>query len=450
MKNNLFYTIFILTVLSCVDSKFEVPIEPNCTTQNLTKTKEVSQIYSLATNSTTIYSNDDVIEAYIISSDEAGSFYKNLYLQPTDGSKGFSMSIDDTSLYSKEFNVGKKVFVKLKGLSFASPSSGAKGLIFGFAPTSTYAVDRIPTFTYKNYLIASCTSKSENELIRNISLADASNDNYLNTLVQFNQVEFIEECVGEAYDLDRTDDYDSNIFITDGTNKLALRTSQYANFASHAVPTGNGKIKGVLTQYGATKQLILRTEKDVDLPKPRTTDYPAIVGNTFSFLSAFNENFETYPQTTTGASLPKYSNDAVKGSKYWDIKKFSNNQYLQLSAYGSGGTNSVMLVIPVVFSANKILSFKTRDGFYNGDVLKVYYTKTYLPNQYNPADLTDITKYFTIAQGTTNSYATNFTSSGAYKIPAGLSGNGYFIFQYSNVGHPEITTTIQLDDVVYE
>jgi hypothetical protein len=450
MKKILFYTILILTVLSCVDSKFDAPIEPNCTTQNLSKTKEVSQIYSLATNTAVVYNNDDVIEAYVISSDEAGNFYKNLYLQPTDGSKGFSMSIDDTRLYSKELNIGKKVFVKLKGLSFASPSSGAKGLIFGFAPTSTYAVDRIPTFAYKNYLIASCTSKSENELIHHIALADANNDNYLNTLVQFDQVEFIEECVGEAYDLVRTDTYDGNTFITDGTTKLALRTSQYANFASHAIPTGNGKITGVLTQYGATKQLILRTEKDVDLPKPRITDYPAIEGNTFNFLSAFNENFETYLPTTAGANLPKYSNDAIKGAKYWDIKKFSTNQYLQMAAYGSGGTNSVMLVIPVVFSANKKLSFKTRDGYYNGEVLKVYYTKTYLPNQYNLADLTDITKYFAIAQGTTNSYASNFTSSGAYKIPAGLSGNGYFIFEYSNVGHPEITTTIQLDDVVYE
>jgi hypothetical protein len=263
-------------------------------------------------------------------------------------------------------------------------------------------------------------------------------------------VEFIEESVGETYDLDRTDNYDGNSFITDGINKLVVRTSQYANFASHAIPPGNGKIKGVLTQYGATKQLILRTEKDVDLPNPKITNYTAFVGNSFTFLSSFNENFETYLPTTAGVNLPKYSNDPVKGAKYWDVKKFSTNQYLQMSAYGSGGTNRVILVIPVVFSANKKLSFKTRDGYYNGDVLKVYYAKNYLPNQYNPADLTEITKYFSIAQGTTNSYASNFTSSGAYKIPAGLSGNGYFIFEYSNVGRPETTTTIQLDEVVYE
>jgi hypothetical protein len=64
------------------------------------------------------------------------------------------------------------------------------------------------------------------------------------------------------------------------------------------------------------------------------------------------------------------------------------------------------------------------------------------------ATLVDITSSFTIATGTTSGYANNFTNSGDYVIPASLTGNGYFIFEYSGNGVGNVlTTTMQLDDI---
>jgi hypothetical protein len=65
------------------------------------------------------YKYDDVIEAYVVSSDEAGNFFKSISFQtlataitPTTG---FSVPVDASNLYI-EFRVGNKVYVKLKDL----------------------------------------------------------------------------------------------------------------------------------------------------------------------------------------------------------------------------------------------------------------------------------------------------------------------------------------------
>ena len=52
---------------------------------------------------------------------------------------------------------------------------------------------------------------------------------------------------------------------------------------------------------------------------------------------------------------------------------------------------------------------------------------------------------FAIAKGTTGGYATNFTNSGDFVIPTDLTGDGFFIFEYSGDGVN--STTIQIDDV---
>ena len=73
-----------------------------------------------------------------------------------------------------------------------------------------------------------------------------------------------------------------------------------------------------------------------------------------------------------------------------------------------------------------------------------------IPNgNINQATLVNITDKFTLANGlptTATSYATSFTNSGTYAIPASVTGNGYFIFEYD--GTNGATTTIQIDDIV--
>ena len=108
-------TIKNLTVLSlfaiftgCVNSdEYNAPdLSSECV--NLTATKNVEDITNVATSTATQYTNDDIIEAYVTSSDEGGNFYKSISFQSVDGTKGFSMPVDTYNLFN-EFEPGRLV-----------------------------------------------------------------------------------------------------------------------------------------------------------------------------------------------------------------------------------------------------------------------------------------------------------------------------------------------------
>lgn len=444
-----------VTVLftSCVNENFDDPKTAECVDPSIVKTKEVADIYAVAINPVVVsgvsnaptYTSDDIIEAYVVSSDEGGNFYKKMYLQPTDGSKGFLISLEGTNLYSKKLEPGRKVYVKLKGLAFCNPTSFDNGLTFGAAPTDIYWVDRLAALDIDGHIIPTCTKVDEETIVhKDLTVAQAKSSTYLNTLVELKNVQFKSFC--STYSLSTGD---TSLRITDGTTEIDVRTSKFATFAGNSVAYGNGTIRGVLSKYGGTYQLVLRTEKDVKLTNPRVeTAHPPKVGNAMTFSGTLNENFESYATTTGGATLPKYINDAVLGDRYWDVTFFSPTKYLQMTAFGSG-CNKALFYVPVDFTAANKMSFQSKAGFSNGPVLNVYYI---LASDYTPggaidsSKLVNITSKFTISPGLTTGYPTTFTSSGDYLIPTSLTGNGYFIFEYD--GTLGYTTTLQLDNIV--
>lgn len=444
---NLIKHIFIFLVTlglfsACVNDTFDTPVQGNCLSPELTKTKEVSAIYGVATNITATYPADDIIEAYVISSDEGGNFYKSMYFQADDGKKGFNLSVDEVNAYTKNLQPGKKVFLKLKGLAFANPTTNAKGLIFGAPPTEQYAVDRLSALTYKDYLIPSCDMASEDAIVHKITLAQASSETYLNTLIEIDDVQFKTDCTTFS-----KADFDTSLKITNGITTLDVRTSRYANFSGFPVPSGRGKIRGVLTKYGSTYQIILRTERDVRFINPRVQTVSLPKGGTsLQYLGAFIENFESYATTTIGASFLKYINDAAIGYKYWDVATFGSNKYLQISAYNNG-CSKAYFIVPVDMTAASGMSFKSKDGYNDGNPLKIYYSINYVPGgNVNQATIIDITDKFILSTGNTSGYGSEFINSGIYPIPKDLTGNGYFIFEYD--GTTGVTTTMQLDDII--
>ena len=109
-----------------------------------------------------------------------------------------------------------------------------------------------------------------------------ANDNYLNTLVEIDDVQFAEESIGGTYDPNRNDTYDASIYIVNASNSLAVRTSRYATFAGNIVPSGRGTVRGVLTKYNSGYQIILRTERDVKLTLPRIDYFPPKIGTSIA------------------------------------------------------------------------------------------------------------------------------------------------------------------------
>lgn len=454
MKNyKLIVTTLILAAFSsCVNSDdYGVPnLSDECVT--IAKTKEVSDITNIATATAVPYTTSetvvDYIEAYVTSSDEGGNFYKSISMMSLDGLKGFSMPVDNYNLYT-EFEPGRKVTIKLDKNRFFNKQHGST--VIGSSYNN--GVGRISGVEYKNVILRSCVDVEENTIVKNLSITQAKNDQYLNMLIEFDGVQFTDASLGKKY-------YDASLNSLGGAtnheisdqfgNKVILRVSEFATFAANTIPSKNGKIRGVMTKYNSDYQFMIRTINDVDLTGDRLAIdlYPPLGGTAITFDATINEPFTSYTSTNQQV-FPKYINDAAIGGKYWQVKTFSSNKYIQMSSFGgTPEANRTLFIVPVNMTSANTLSFKTKDGYNNGNVLKVYYTTNYVPgSQITTATLVDITSNFTIASGSTSGYATNFTNSGTYNIPAGVTGNGFFVFEYVGNGSGT-TTTMQIDDIV--
>ena len=451
MKKNILKLVFVVLTTasittSCVNSDtYGVP-KNNLITTELTPTKTVKQIKDLnATVAPLLITNDDIIEAYVTSSDEKSNFYKSISFQTLGAIPvGFSVPINITSTFASGFIPGRKVYIKLKGLYVAQ--------VFGSMQIGSLyngLIGRIAENDWKNRLFISAVKLDESALVRTLPLKTAITDDNQNTLIEIDAVQFAESSLNRTYyDVDSGGGATNHLLQSASTAVAqVIRFSNFAPFTGNLVPSGSGKIRGVLSRYNNTFQFVVRYELDIKLGAARFDETPPIGGTAITYPLTLNETFESFTASTTNpAVFPSYINDAYLGSIYWTVRTFGGNKYAQMSAFGSGVANTAFLIIPVTLTPGYKFSFKTKDGYNNGSVLKVYYSRNYVPSgNITAATLIDITSSFTIASGSTSGYATNFTNSNNYTIPAGVIGNGFFIFGYT--GGPTPTTTIQLDDI---
>ena len=116
---------------------------------------------------------------------------------------------------------------------------------------------------------------------------------------------------------------------------------------------------------------------------------------------------------------------------------------------GETERNKTYFIVPVDMTAASTFKFDIKAGFYtNGLGLKVYSTADYVPGmKISDATLFDITTSFSLPTGST----TSFASSGTYNIPSTVTGNGYFVFEYTGTNistAPPVTTTVDIDNIV--
>jgi len=445
------------SIVSCVNSDdYGTPdLSENCT--DLTVTKTVQDITTTSSTSFQQYIGDDVIEAYVTSSDEGGNFYKSISFVSVDGLVGFSMPIDAYNIYTK-FEPGRKVFVNMKDRYFVTENSST--VIGSLYDNDTPAdptddeVGRVSSVEYESILTRSCTKENEDNIVKFLTISDAKNNANLNMLIEFDAVQFTDASLGKTYFDESVNNLGgaTNHEITDEFgNKIIVRISEYATFASGSVPSESGKIRGVLTKFGSDFQFMVRTLNDINLTDARMEIdfFPPLVGTSIVYNNTLNEPFTSYT-TTNQQNFPAYINDAATGSRYWQRKAFSGNTYIQMSSFGgTPEANRTLFIVPINMTAANTLQFKTKTGFNNGATLKVYYTTDYVPgNQITSATLTDITSNFTIDNGPSSGYSTNFLNSGVYNIPVGVTGNGFFVFEYVGNGSGGPTTTMQIDDIV--
>jgi len=467
MKTNFLKSIFCIALASVVftgcvnDDDYSVP-SLECTDTAPAATKTVAEIYAQATTTATLYSADDVIEARVVSSDKGGNFYKVVYLTSLDGTRGFSVAINQSDLFS-DYNVGRKIAIKLQGLYTQIRNNTLQiGALY------QGNVGQIAAATYKASLKRTCDVVDEETLVNSITLSQISND-YIGKLIELQDVQFADSALGQNYyNPQNVVGSETNHQITDATGAtLIFRTGNFAEYKAMPVSSKSGNIRGILTKFGSDFQFVARYTTDIKLTEdriggepeePETPSGTSVGGTDIQFSGTVNENFESYAITNPYfTAFPKYVNDKTTGERYWQVKQFptnTGNKYIEMTSYTGTSTPGIVgktyFFVPVNFTAANTFTFKKEFRYMAGAALKVYYVTAanYTAGQaVNVGTYTDITSSFTGLTYPANGASENsFTTAGTYAIPASLTGNGFFVFEYT--GTATVTTTVQIDEIV--
>ena len=166
--------------ISC-NKKFDAP--PSFVAPDAKATTTIAAIKANHTFGTVdSFATDDVIEGVVIANDSSGNFYKEIIIQ--DSSGGIDIKIDEYDLYTS-FSVGRKIFVKLKGLYLTDNHNLMQ---LGAAPDVSRQVTGIPGLRVDQFIVKGNINQPVTPVVVN-SVKDL-NTNYQYRLIQLNNFEF--------------------------------------------------------------------------------------------------------------------------------------------------------------------------------------------------------------------------------------------------------------------
>lgn len=242
--------------------------------------------------------DDAVIEGIVSCDDKSGNYYQQIAIQDATG--GVLLRLAGSNHYNN-YPVGRKLFVKLKGL-YLGQYSGT--LQFGGGIDQAYmnqgGVTLLASNLQDQHIIKGPLNQPLVPQVVTVSqLSTNIQDKYVSTLIKLADFEFAPSELGKNY----ADDAASGNRIiqactSPSTNRITLRTSNYCNFATLPVAQGNGEIIGVYSFFGSTKQFTIRDTTDVRFYNPRC---PTAAGNgsiNLGTTSPFIINFDNLGNTT--------------------------------------------------------------------------------------------------------------------------------------------------------
>ncbi len=359
------------TFFGCSNSDYYTTPDLSGECSDLTPTRTTQSVLALVNTNLQQFGpafDNDIIEAYVTSSDEGGNFFKSISLVTTDGTQGFNIPIDAYNLYTK-FEPGRKVYIKLKGRyhqvnnNTASKEIGSLYLDVVSNPNDD-AVGRISGVEYQDILIRSCSKVDEQTLVNNFTIAQAKNNANLNKLIEFDNVQFTDASLGKKFfdtTLNELGGATNHEIVDASGNKMIVRVSSFSTFAGDAVPSFNGKVRGVLTKYNSDYQFMIRTLNDVQLTNPR-------------ILPLFEETFTT--------NFPNWVKASVTGAQVWTLNSSNGNpgQCADMNGFSGGAVaNEDWLISPAIdlsSAPSAILTFQSAKNF-SGNAIQVFVSTDY-------------------------------------------------------------------------
>lgn len=268
MKKSLIYIYTALLALagsvslSSCDDDFERPpmVVPTAKRHANTTIAELkTKFYTGKSNYATLVEKRDdgtdyIIKGRVISSDQAGNFFKQLVIEDETGA--IQVNIDSYDLY-KTYQYGQEIVIDVTGLYV-----GAYGKLMqiGSTPNNNYP-GRIASDLATKQIEVNGLAEPEKIVAGEYTIAA------LNDLIS-NQEEFLaKQCrlvsikdvtfkdAGKATLADK--DKNTSRTISDGTGDMIVYTSGYSDFYDYYCPEGKGTIVGILSFFNRSWQIRL-------------------------------------------------------------------------------------------------------------------------------------------------------------------------------------------------
>ena len=328
MKNIKFWAVFLaltIVVTSCVNDGFgkddwgtpDIVCHNKYDAPTMTLANFVAQAPA---SGTMVIVEDQIIDGYVVSSDENGNFYKTISFQDSPENPTVGLQIEvNRSLNYIDFPIGTHIRINAKGLVLGMD----KGVVKLGATDPDYAIGRISENQLGNHISVVCVG-GKADVAKLIplelnSLANAKSIQHLNKLVSVSNVQFSDadilgiDGVKSFLNFPKADTSRDLVGLDGAT--ATLRTASYASFGSEKLPIGNGKITFVVSRYNNNCQMIIRGTNDINFSADRVDTAPAKGGSAINYLKSGSiENFTSYITGASSEALSSYINDPVIGN----------------------------------------------------------------------------------------------------------------------------------------
>jgi hypothetical protein len=456
-----FFVLLLLFLNACVaNDDFDLPKTDELSGVDLETTSDLNAVLGLYyqdPEEIITFKGDLIFEAYVVSSDEAGNFYKELIVQdkPENPTTGLNIKLNMNS-YSQFYDFGRKLLINVNGLSIGEMNGvPTLGVVNG------KQIDNIPQAKISDHLFRTAEVA---EIIPLQIEALQFSDRFENLYVELKNVQFSDFLVNPqnpfTYAAEDVDEFDGERMIEScgGDFPFILSTSTYADFSSLRLPAGSGDLQGVLTRdfYDEFYTIYLNSPDDIQFTEARcekeALDCGLAVeaGPKILFSEDFSDQTNNKPIKGNGWKLI-----VQEGSKEWEAftatgANASLGRSARLRPSGSGDRKTISwLITPAInFDTNtgEVLSFKTSTSFANGSMLEVLISTNWDGTEENFLQAKwEVLSAAYIAQN--SDFFGDWISSGQVDLSC-IEGKGYIGFKYTGSDSPYYNGIYELDDIL--
>lgn len=460
-------TVILVTLLlsSCVDDNFNVPtpsgneqnkelgiILGNITNDPAWNLVTIANLKSRFTsgNAPVLIRTNDVVKGYVVSSDRAGNFFQEIYIQDAaeNPTAGIKVVINLRNNYTK-FNIGREVYISLNGLYLGETNSrdGITAIGGKVKTTDSNEIDPMSVNQINTHLFRSRTTKAI--IPKTIKVAEIGS-NLVGTFVRIEDAFFPAALDGLTI-VDPNESFDTQRTLSacngSGFSEFIVETSSFANFSSVRMQSQKGgTINAVLSKdfNGNNFVLVLNEIKDLkfedELCKPLDLS---------TFTTIFEEDFES--TTGSGAiALTGWTNYSQEGSRkftgYTDSN--TNSRATRIGAFRSRDTSTISwLITPSInlnATANEFFSFESSNSFADGSELEVLISTNWDGTEANITTATWATLPAAVVSDSES--FRNWVSSGDVDLSS-FSGSAHIAFRYTGSGNSANDGTFEIDNI---